>query len=311
MIVLLNGMLGSHVEHIAKIVALQLNVDNTGRMKYNYSIDENNSFNISNTIDGIEGNYYHDETQPNENEIPASEIKSFSDSINNLDIKYLYSKFLNSYLFDYNLSKYVDYTLHGEMYAPENITNEDGKYNVICGQISKYYIDKLIEVHGKENVIVINITRNPTISSFVYNSLFKDYKEETIEMDCDNACSLSNLTYVSTIKFEYIIKNKKITIDGKDILFSNDFGTTNNYLANFEYKNENIKKSFDDKSFDYNDSNILFSNLNIIKSTYVGSSLDSWYSEAIKVGKTKDDVDKKIDSYAINVFDKLNYNKFV
>ena len=39
---------------------------------------------------------------------------------------------------------------------------------VICGQVGKYFIDEIIKVAGKENVLVYNIIRNPSIAHSIH-----------------------------------------------------------------------------------------------------------------------------------------------
>lgn len=98
------------------------------------------------------------------------------------------------------------------------------KHQVISGVFSKNFIDKIRKILGVNNVYVLNIMRNPSVSY-----VLDDTEQQVAELNntditigevvYSNALTnniLQTLNYVNTMKYEDIIRNGNITIN--DIL---------------------------------------------------------------------------------------------
>lgn len=303
MIVLINGMLGTNAEHISKIIALELAGLKNARITYSYDIDSDNSFNINYTYAGQSNtDIQHDYDEPDF--IPEEEINEFKskvmDTISN-KILNVSTTYLDSNMYDIG---YVNDTV------PEyNINFDDIKniedFKIINGHFGKYFIDEIIKNFPNEKVITLNIIRNPLISNLISDLQNKHIREFHTILDLLNCSLLTSLDYVQTVKFEEILKNKMITIDNKPINFSEDYA--GDVYSAYELKNENIKTIYESNSFDFSKNKELFSNLNIVKRSMDSNKLSELFKKYISNGYSKEAIQKKLDSYDVNVFQKLKY----
>jgi hypothetical protein len=113
---------------------------------------------------------------------------------------------------------------------------------VISGSFSKYYVDKFRSDLGAQNVTVINITRNPSTVYYRHfgvednefsappegaelprtfdgtnSTKFSRGYSRSFLMGLINNATLKNLDYVTTVKYEYLVSRKKITVNGLDV----------------------------------------------------------------------------------------------
>jgi hypothetical protein len=110
----------------------------------------------------------------------------------------------------------------------ENYRNRIGSTHVITGIFSKGFIDRIKNDIGAENVIALNIIRNPSVCCLLHEKSADFYanpeKDITPEIDATklrqslvNAVILSKSSDVITLKFEDIIREGKFRLNGVDI----------------------------------------------------------------------------------------------
>lgn len=117
-------------------------------------------------------------------------------------------------------------------------------YQVITGAFSIEFINRIRTAIGAENVIAINITRNPSVS-FTLHQRIPNFSNDQIDLsDNDhmlkyylavyNSAILKQDSSITTIKFEDMIANESLMIDGVDVGVYLDFNAANSWLTQFE-----------------------------------------------------------------------------
>lgn len=304
MIIILNGMLGTNVENLAKIISINLNTTNE---KFLIDIDKNASLNIQpEQIESSE--YIHVETSE---PIVLSDIdNSVMSNITKYSIiESLNSHFLNSYLYDTNVVKQPDffdendkpeYIQNGVNFSPENILKRRRAskfdYYVICGQIGEYMINEIKKISDEE-VKVYNIIRNPSVSELVFRNYFNTNKDEIYTIDVFNAIKLKQNKDVITIKFEDLFVDTNIKINTEVITLGSEFLSDSNIFTSYELENAKIKKI---KLIDIRRLNVKYKNLEFIitqpeDENEISRILVDGYEEIPKIVK--------------NVFEELQYEE--
>jgi Icc-related predicted phosphoesterase len=137
---------------------------------------------------------------------------------------------------------------------------------IVTGSVSKFYLDKIKNSIGEQNVKVLNITRNPSVTYFVgaeYNSdniAFNDLRFFTNEMlySVLNNITLKNLDGVTSVKFEDILINRKFSFLGKEIDCPSQHINCNGFLT--EHDNLNLS-AVQLQAQDIDSFNSIFTNL--------------------------------------------------
>lgn len=120
--------------------------------------------------------------------------------------------------------------------------------NVITGVFAPFYINKLTAEYTGD-VKVINITRNPSIA-YLFDDSYKEYSAADtagVEVNLANVGGMllsalvnnvlvGEMPGVSTIKFEDIITNGTITVDGTPIVVD-EFVNFNGNITEYEQEN--------------------------------------------------------------------------
>lgn len=117
-------------------------------------------------------------------------------------------------------------------------------YQVITGAFSIEFINRMRAAIGAENVIAINIIRNPSVS-FTLHQRIPNFTNDQIDMlESDhmlkyylavyNSAILKQDSSITTIKFEDMIANESLMIDGTDVGVYLDFNAANSWLTQFE-----------------------------------------------------------------------------
>ena len=117
-------------------------------------------------------------------------------------------------------------------------------YQVITGAFSIEFIQRIRTAIGSDNVIAINITRNPSVS-FALHQRIANFTNDQIDIsDSDhmlkyyialyNSAILKQDTSITTIKFEDMIANESLMIGDTDVGVYLDFNAVNNWLTQFE-----------------------------------------------------------------------------
>ncbi len=222
MIIILNGMLGTNIQNIAKQLSLILNNNETNEIS---NIYENLSFNES-----FQVNHKEDDTNPfhtidkeiKDNTQVEEKIKRYYNAIEKYtQIEDLNTSLSNSYNFDLGFKNHPDF-LESNKYDNEYFTNIYNNYNelkdsihhyIICGQIGKYGITQLKEYFKNEEIKVFNIIMNPVLSECIFKNKYPDIRNRFFYYDVHNAITLKNERDVETIKFENILLNKGLILN--------------------------------------------------------------------------------------------------
>ena len=120
---------------------------------------------------------------------------------------------------------------------------------VVCGSFGKTYVEKIAQSIGKENILVLNIIRHPSVSwcvhqkSDAYYNLHKSSNLEGREGDIEKfyestlaAISIKDLDYVKNIKFEDII-HSGLEVLGNRVKLPVGYEAFNNYITEYEVNN--------------------------------------------------------------------------
>ena len=117
----------------------------------------------------------------------------------------------------------------------------------ITGTFSKIFIDKITEDLGEDNVLVINIIRNPSTAFLLTQQTDQYYEEHTYyNKEEDNqrlknsllaAAAIKDYKNVITVKFEDIIKDGKFYINGSEIPAPPGYEAFNSYVTKWENDN--------------------------------------------------------------------------
>jgi len=133
----------------------------------------------------------------------------------------------------------------------ENYKNRICDTHVITGIFSKVFIDKIRADLGVQNVTALNIIRNPSTCILLNPKTDEHYedpsKERTIELDnlklmrsLENAIVLSDVDYVTTIKFEDIIITGKFIVNGVEVGVPDGYNNHNGSGIITQWEKENI-----------------------------------------------------------------------
>lgn len=195
----------------------------------------------------------------------------------------------------------------------ENIKKSTLDVKVIIGTFGKHFIDELkTALKGKEEVKVLNIIRNPSVSWIMNkktdtNWISKDNPDFTEENDIKiffesilNSIELKKYNDVYTIKFEDIMKNGKIELGDSNIYVSDDFLGYNEYINKYE---QNMEILMDDVEFaTFNDK---ISNY-ILEDFYIPSDD---VDEEKEFGMSRSEFISELGKhFPINIFEKLGYD---
>ena len=124
--------------------------------------------------------------------------------------------------------------------------NRSVKNFVVCGSFGKTYLEKIAKEIGKENITVLNITRNPSVSWCVhqkpeeYYELEKSQKLLGYKGDVEKyiettlaSISIRDLDYVHNIKFETMIEHGLKVLD-KTVTLPLGYDSFNGLLTDYE-----------------------------------------------------------------------------
>jgi hypothetical protein len=117
-------------------------------------------------------------------------------------------------------------------------------YQVITGAFGIEFIHRMRAEIGAENVIAINITRNPSVS-FALHQRIPNFTNDQVDMSDElhiekyrealmNSAILKQDSSITTIKFEDMIASESLMIDGTDVGVYLDFNAANSWLTQFE-----------------------------------------------------------------------------
>lgn len=145
------------------------------------------------------------------------------------------------------------------------------RHHIVSGLFSRNFVEKIRKTLGKDNVIIYNIIRNPSIA-FLYDNepvvpekVLAELKQTDLKLGANlfsstlSAYTLSQLDYVKTIKYEDLIKEDSITINEIEVKLSHHVAH-NSYVSEFE------KDTFESVMLERKDQlelfNHVFSNIN-------------------------------------------------
>lgn len=124
-------------------------------------------------------------------------------------------------------------------------------YKIISGSFGKTFLEKIRQDIGEENVLVLNIVRNPSAAFIISNKPDISYESDVrqpnnllTKKDDElafiesymNSILIKDLPYVNTMKYEDILKNGYIEILNNKIDFSFFYKQYNSYITIFDIK---------------------------------------------------------------------------
>lgn len=319
MIIILNGMYGTHIENLSKIISYELNKNDYYGLLCSYEIDENNSFNINSNCKLSNGTTIHidssDVYQTNEEEL--EKLKEMHEKLNiSLVNEELSDYFVKSFKYDNKIDEvpdfYIDdkpsYMFNSIDFSPSEIVKRykesSLKYYVICGQIGKHMIDEISKLAGKSKVKVYNIVRNPTVADFIFKSMYGEVTSAEMCHSIYNGIAF-NQNGITTFKYEDICKELSIKIEEVDIKLPSNFKLKYNKLSQFECNNKILLEYFNNRTHNFKYSNLLFANFDLIKFWYNEESEESEESTKMLNELNERNIPlRKIDAFTI-----LNYEK--
>ena len=250
MIIILNGMLGTNIQNIARQLSLVLNNKETNEIPdiFENLILEDNNFLIKYDDEDFSNPFHTTDKEVKDYSKNEEKIKKYYSIIKKYtQIEDLNTSLSNSYDFDLGFKNHPDVLLFNEYPNIENIFKKfkslknDLKYYVICGQIGKYGITQLKEYFKNEEIKVFNITMNPVLSESISKIKYPEIRNRFYYYDVHNAIILKNEKNIETIKFENILLNKGLILNKNLIkLFKIDDESKNieiNYNLNNIYSN--------------------------------------------------------------------------
>jgi hypothetical protein len=149
--------------------------------------------------------------------------------------------------------------------------------DVVSGYFSKYVIEKLHAELG-DNLVVVNITRNPSVSFLLDDTWSRGLGYDPVEQDFPviklaseyigtnlksgifSNLVLKDLDYVQTVKFEDLIKSKTLNIAGKNVDITS-YEPFNDYITNYEKTDMVTSDDVQKKRNDLSGFNGIFSDL--------------------------------------------------
>lgn len=147
--------------------------------------------------------------------------------------------------------------VHPHKYADliQNYQNRTFENFVVTGVFSKAFIDKVKEDLGSENVLVLNILRNPSTAFLLnekepeYYTLKKPYLSRSPDMDFRkletsllNAVILKDVPGVINLKFEDILRDGKFTVMDTEVPIPPNYNPANEWVTWWEEENIVVKK---------------------------------------------------------------------
>lgn len=211
---------------------------------------------------------------------------------------------------------------HPHTYADvlANYKNRQWENFVITGAFSAGFIKKIRKSLGAKNVMVFNITRNPSTCHQLnlkaedeYADPLKDHTPLSDRMKMHNsmcnAAILKDVTGVQTIKFEDIIDNGGFSIDDVWVGVPDGYDSYNGILTQWEYNNVIPLRLVDDVGR-FNVENIDFHLLHNIEDDESGEIHIRWFEHTIDAvnavfGTTLTEADVKV--VPSNIFEALGY----
>lgn len=228
MIIIINGMYGTHISKVAQEISLALNKPTKAKVYVN-----NNGVDFKYTSTTVTDGTINNDAE-NATIFDTNAPINYNETISNsIKIEDLSDYFIKSYKFDIGLPDEVNpeffhsdgsdaYRMDGKDYRPMSIArrvkaaSKSQKHYVIAGHIGKYMIDQIIKYVGSDNVLVYNIIRQPAASHAAYTTIMEEVDEEKRYYDLYNSHLLSTLDYVTTVRYEDVVETT-ITVAGKKI----------------------------------------------------------------------------------------------
>ena len=126
----------------------------------------------------------------------------------------------------------------------DNYKNRVRPVHVISGFFGKRFLNKIRQDLGADNVVVINLTRNPSIAYLLndrpdsfYSSPDLNYKSLdlwNLQRSILNAVAIKKEPYVTTIKFEDMLVDQQFSVRGAVIKLPEAYKEHNRWVTKFE-----------------------------------------------------------------------------
>ena len=136
---------------------------------------------------------------------------------------------------------------HGYDDLLNNYKNRKTEYFVVTGSFSKGFIDSVKKDIGAENVLAVNITRNPSVccllhkkpeAYYIKNTTYTDeFDDNKLSVSIVNSANLKRFDDVVTLRFEDMINEGKFTLNGVEIDLPDGYDDYNGLITLWEQEN--------------------------------------------------------------------------
>lgn len=162
-----------------------------------------------------------------------SEFEVYNDSWKEIDSKYVPRKVIS---YEELITRYRE---------------RKHEYQIISGSFGKTFLEKVRSDLGEQNVFVLNIVRNPSVSFIINNKPDISYEQSLNQTDNRltkkddeyvfiesffNSILIKDLPYVNTIKYEDILNDGYINVNGNIIDVSEFYKKYNSLITIFDIK---------------------------------------------------------------------------
>lgn len=194
------------------------------------------------------------------------------DAVNNFEDEYIINANKTNHYHDHYYDGGADFGLSDNSHDGDfkefldTYKSKKTKHHIVSGLFSRTFVEKIRKYLGKDNVIVYNIIRNPSVA-FLYDNepvlpekVLEELKQPDLKLGTNlfsstiSAYTLSQLDYVKTIKYEDLIKQDSIDINGTTVKLSRHIAH-NSYIASYE------KEMFESVALERKDQLELFNNV--------------------------------------------------
>ena len=132
-----------------------------------------------------------------------------------------------------------------------NYNNRRFPVHVITGSFSKTFIDKIRQDIGFENVKAYNLVRHPSAMYLIHEKpdsyyavkfpVTPDTDDKKVYLSITNAASLARYNDIKTIKYEEILKQNYIEIEGKQIPLPEGYENYNDLITTWEKEHAELE----------------------------------------------------------------------
>lgn len=149
--------------------------------------------------------------------------------------------------YDYSVTTTVNYPPYSLLNNPNVIERYNARTIenfVISGSFSRVFIEQMITELGRENVKIINVIRNPSVTHlmhekppeyYIKNTTYtKEHDTQKLHKSILTSAFLIQFEDVATFKFEDILRDGYFMFEGNKISLPSDHVAYNDWITEFE-----------------------------------------------------------------------------